>query len=121
MRIILFISALLLGIPAVAQQGIIKGVVTDATSGETLIGVNIVTGENVGVTTDVNGQYELKLDPGVYEISYKYVGFDAEKFNVKVSSNDEIIRNVGLQPSVSQLDMVVVSAGRYEQQIEELT
>lgn len=121
MRIILFISALLVGLPVVAQQGVLKGKVTDATTGETLIGVNIVTSENVGVTTDVNGEYELKLDPGVYEITYKYVGFDAEKFNVKVSSNDEIIRNVGLQPSVSQLEMVVISAGRYEQQIEELT
>jgi len=121
MRIILFFSLLLVCLSAVAQQGVLKGKVTDAQSNETLIGVNIIANTGSGVVTDMNGEYTLKLDPGRYEIRYRYVGYDDIKIDIVVSSDDVLERNIALQESISQLEMIVVSAGRYEQNIEELT
>lgn len=121
MRIILLFSLLLISLFAAAQQATLKGKVTDAVDGESLIGVNIISSTGVGVVTDLNGEYSMNLEPGTYQIHYKYVGFEEIKTTVALNSGDVIVRNFSLQPSISQLEMVVVSAGRYEQKIEELT
>ena len=43
-----------------AQTTLIKGVVRDSKSNETLIGVNVSTEDStIGSTTDVDGKYEL--------------------------------------------------------------
>lgn len=121
MRIFLLLICLQAGLAAVAQQAQLSGKVTDASSGETLIGVNVLSGEHSGVATDINGEYNLKLDPGKYTITFKYIGFEPVVIEVTLSSGDVLVRNIALQPAASQLDMVVVSAGRYEQRLEDLT
>ena len=59
---------LLIGFSLMAQEkGTITGTVTDLTSGEVLIGVNIiVVGSTSGFTTALDGTYEHKLIAGTY-------------------------------------------------------
>ena len=58
-----------------AQLSTIKGTVTDAVSGETLIGASILYGEGQGVVTDMDGEYELQLPVGTYTVRVSYVGY----------------------------------------------
>ncbi len=120
MRIFLLLIALHIGFAAVAQQGELKGRITD-TGSETLIGVNVLAGDNVGVATDINGNYSLKLDPGRYSVTYKYIGYESVIIDIVLSSDDVLVKDIEMIPAASQLEMVVVSAGRYEQRLEDLT
>ena len=56
--IILLIPAVVLG------QGVLRGVVTDSTSHENLVGVNVViVGTGMGGATNVNGEYRISGIP----------------------------------------------------------
>ena len=71
-----------------AQKQIIRGVVTDANSGETLIGATITYGENKGVITDMDGRYYINVDKGTYHLKVSYVGFIAQEIDIIVENKD---------------------------------
>lgn len=121
MRIFLLLAVLSASFCAVAQQGVLKGKVTEAGTGEVLIGVNVITEEGKGVATDIDGNFELGLNPGRHLITFKYIGYKETTREVNIASGAPTVLSIAMQPSMSQLDMVVVSAGRYEQKLEELT
>ncbi|MFN3637167.1 MAG: TonB-dependent receptor [Chloroherpetonaceae bacterium] len=68
--------------------GKIAGTVTDANTGEPLIGATvIVVGTKLGAKTDFDGNYViLNVPPGVYEVRATYVGYQPKLVkNIKVS------------------------------------
>jgi len=79
LKIILIpIFSLLLCIPLIAgNTGKISGRVTDKSSGDPLIGVNVlVKGTNLGTATDEDGFYFiLQVPPGTYDVEYSYIGY----------------------------------------------
>ena len=85
----LLLLALLLPLTALAQQFKLRGVVSDAGSGETLIGATVALKGTKAVTqTDLDGRFELlvnELPPYVLVISY--VGFT--DLEVEVKSPDQ--------------------------------
>ena len=89
-NIIITILSLLSGIGFFAQNGSIKGVVSDELTGETLIGVNIQYGEGKGTITDFDGSYSLNIPVGEYSIKFSYVGMKpiVKKVVVKPSSTE---------------------------------
>jgi outer membrane receptor protein involved in Fe transport len=109
----IFVSSALLG-----QKATLQGVVKDKETGETLIGVNVLIGEGGG-TTDVNGQYSLTSDPGSYQVRFKYIGYKEKKVAVNLAAGETKNLDILLEVAAEQLDMVVVSAGKFEQKIGE--
>ena len=100
----------------------IKGKITDLHTDEALIGVNIILENGEGTSSDLNGEYTLNLKTNDNQnITFKYLGY--EKAIKTVNATKEKIQNinVALSPSSEQLSTVVVSAGRFEQKIEEIT
>ena len=96
----------------------ISGIVTDASTNETLIGVNIILSDGSGTSTDLDGRYELNINSNK-KITYKFIGYkDVTK---SISSKKNQVINIQLNPSAEQLSTVVVSAGKFEQKIEEIT
>jgi len=69
-----------------AQKGTIFGIISDANTGETLIGANIVYGQGKGVSTDANGKFTLQLPYGDYTFSISYAGYLPETRKVKIGS-----------------------------------
>ena len=69
---IFFINSLFAG-----TTGKIAGVVTDASTGDPLVGVNILLeGTTLGAATDVDGAYViLNIPPGLYTIVFNYIGY----------------------------------------------
>jgi TonB-linked SusC/RagA family outer membrane protein len=85
----------------------ITGVVIDATSGETLPGVNItVQGTSAGVTTDIDGKFGIEVPSASSILVFSYVGYT----NLQVPCNKQSVLKVSLSPDVKKLDEVVVTA-----------
>src|SRR5258706_16241869 len=67
---------------ALAQNVTVKGKVTDAANGETLIGVSVsVKGTSTGTQTDVNGAFSLSA-PSNATLVFSYLGYDAQELPV---------------------------------------
>ncbi|CAN5600837.1 hypothetical protein BH23BAC4_BH23BAC4_00390 [soil metagenome] len=72
------------------SQVVIQGTVTDAETGETLPGVNvIVLGTSAGAATDLNGNYTISgLRPGEYSVQATYIGYEPQLHTgIRVVSN----------------------------------
>ncbi|GAB4298153.1 MAG: TonB-dependent receptor [Ignavibacteriaceae bacterium] len=95
-----------------AQTYTISGVVTNAESGEKLVGANVyIKVLSTGAVTNADGVYEIPNIPkGTYELTVSYVGFITESQNVYVNSNVTI--NFNLQPSAVLLGETVVKGTR---------
>lgn len=101
---------------AMAQpNGNIRGVITDAASGQTLPYVTVVVVNSqpvIGVTTDEQGNFSLPpLPVGRYNIQASFIGYEpAIVREVMVSSAKETVLAISLKESIQALDEVVVRA-----------
>ena len=100
---------------------IIKGTVTDERTKEGLIGVNIILNDGSGTSTDIEGNYQLQIQEGKQTVTFKYIGYEEVSKTITLQKNDTRLINIMLSASSEQLSTVVVSAGRFEQKIEEIT
>lgn len=89
----------------VAQQQTVTGTVKDATTNELLPGVNVtVEGTTIGVVTDFDGNYSLRVPSADAVIVFSFVGYTT----VKMPVNGQTTINVSLQPEIKSLQEVVV-------------
>ena len=108
---------LVLSVQSFAQT--IKGKVTDKANGETLIGVNIFNQDNVGVTTDFDGVYELKLKPGEHSVTFKFIGYQNVTKSFTLKKDESITFNAKLSVESTTLDIVVVTGSQFEKKVSE--
>ena len=88
---------------AFAQTGGIKGIITDAETGETLIGATVlITGTSFGTATGIDGDYEIdKIRPGEYSVRITYIGFETVLLTgIKVEAGETTELNYKLKPKV---------------------
>lgn len=103
------------------QNSIIKGTITDHNTGETMVGVYIIaTTINVSIT-DSRGYYELSLPAGKYKISYRYIGYQSQVLDVNLKPNEVYVKDITLKSEMRELQQVVVSAGRFEQKLSDVS
>ena len=100
---------------ALAQSGKIAGTVTDASTGESLPGVNVViAGTTQGTVTNDEGYYAIiNVRPGTYSVRASFVGFTpvlAENVQVSIDLTTEL--NFDMQEEAIGMDEVVVTVQR---------
>jgi outer membrane receptor protein involved in Fe transport len=98
-----------------SQSGTIRGVVTDAHRGETIIGANVrIEGTNIGAATGLDGDFEIsRVEPGKYTIVISYISYKTIKIEeVTVSSEKATVINIKLEEDLGDLGEVVVVAAR---------
>ncbi len=108
MKIKFLITVLILPLLAVAQSsGTITGKISNAESGEPLIGVNvIIKGTYYGAATGVDGYYRINgVDPGTYNVEASIIGY-----KVLLKTGIEIPAGVVSQIDFS-MDETVLSLG----------
>lgn len=89
---------------AFAQNVTLRGKVTDATTGESLIGVSVVVkGTQQGTQTDVNGVFTLQAPAGS-TLVFSYIGYVTQE----VVANAGAAVSVKLAVSANELNQVVV-------------
>ncbi|QQR97692.1 MAG: carboxypeptidase-like regulatory domain-containing protein [Sphingobacteriales bacterium] len=122
MKYFLSFFSLLFSIYSFAQNGKLKGNITDIKSNEALIGVNVsIQNAQEGTTTDIDGNFELDLAEGKYTMVYSYVGYEEKKQEVVISANKETIANIQLSESRSLLNEVVITSSKFARRIGEET
>lgn len=97
--------------------GEISGTVTDAKTGEPLIGATIlIEGTDKGSVTDINGFYKIKnVPPKTYNVKASFIGFaDITKYNFVVRSGGNPDLNFELKETAATLGDVVVVADPFE-------
>lgn len=99
----------------------ISGIITDKTSKEELIGVNIILENGNGTATDFFGKYKLRIEEGLQKITFRYIGYEDVIKEVTIKEGENKILNITLKQASELVSTVVVSAGRFEQKIEEIT
>lgn len=97
-------------ITAVAQEKFtLSGTISEAESGETLYGVNIIIPEiNTGTVTNQYGYYSISLPAGDYNITYSSIGFTSQTFQIAL--NRDIKKDITLTTDTESLDEVVIEA-----------
>ena len=95
-----------------AQSTIISGFISDSSSGEALIGANVILQETgQGMATDMNGYYVLQdIVPGDYVLMVSYVGFSLTKEKLTISGGESIKLNIALLEEIVELSQVEVTA-----------
>ncbi|MEM6317246.1 MAG: carboxypeptidase-like regulatory domain-containing protein [Bacteroidota bacterium] len=110
-----------------SQDGIIRGNVLDAETGEPIIYGNLqLVGTNLGATTDFEGFFSLsKVPAGTYRLVATYLGYDSLSLPIKIQGNQILYRRINLQPNSIELSTVDVSAqkerAKTEVQVSALT
>lgn len=89
----------------------LRGVVTEAETGEPIIGATVVLkGTTIGTITEMDGSYTLKdIVPGRYNVEAKLLGYDPmEVQEVLIAGNKEVIVNFALKENNKLLGEIVI-------------
>lgn len=93
----------------------------DSKTQEKLIGVTIAVDDTSGTISDVNGNYFFKTRAGNHHLAYKLAGYIPVMKSITLSTNDTISETILLEQDPKQLNIVVISAGRFEQKLTDVT
>ena len=86
----------------------VSGVVTEAESGEALIGVSIISDTNQGVATSFDGTYSISLNSGQV-LTFSYLGYQSVEWVVPAGES-EITFDLQMQSDSEAIEDVVVIA-----------
>lgn len=87
----------------------ISGKITDATGDPLPFASIYIQGTSTGTTSNIEGNYELELKEGTYQLVFQYVGYQQLRKEVKVSTKP-INLDVSLSSEKIDLQQVIVSA-----------
>jgi len=112
----LIVVLLLLLIPGVlfaGTTGKLKGKVVDKTTGEPLVGVNvIIMNTTLGAATDEKGEFFIiNIPPSTYTVQISYIGFRVQKVEeVRIIADYTTEMDVELTPEALATEEIVVTA-----------
>lgn len=93
------------------QKFTLSGVIKDAKSNETLIGVNIFIPEiKAGTTTNEYGFYSITIPKGNYTVQISYLGYALSEQKINLDKNTK--NNFSLSSDEQQLEEVVITDER---------
>jgi len=96
--------------------GKIAGQITDASTGDALLGANIIIdGTMLGAAAGMDGSYFIiNIPPGIFDLRVTMMGYQPIKLEgVKVSVNRTSTQNISLSPAVLETgEVIVVQASR---------
>ena len=105
----------LMGLTAVAQTGTISGKITDAKTGEEIIGANVsIQGTQIGAATDLEGKFTIaNVKPGSYNLVVSFITYKTHIIpDVVVETNRISTITVSMTEESQELEEVVVTGTR---------
>lgn len=101
-----------------ADPAKITGKVTDKKTGEPIIGLTIVVaGTGKGAVTDVEGRYQILVDPGTYTLEFKFMGYQTKSVSeVVVSAGKPTYLDIVMEERSSKSLKEVVITGTAKQE-----
>ena len=107
---------------AVLQNGSVGGRVTDARTGQAIVGASVsLEGTSWHATTDDKGQYRIAdVTPGTYTLSATRIGYAKLSQSVTVAAGEEATADLALRVAPTLLDQVVVTATKTESRVQDV-
>lgn len=91
-----------------AQNRMVRGTVTDAETGEALIGATVsVVGTTRGAQTDIDGNYGVEVPAGSTQLRIAYTGYAEQVVDLTASN----VVNIALKPGTVLDEVVVIGYG----------
>lgn len=91
------------------KQVTLSGQITDAESGEDLIGATVYFPElSIGVTTNLYGFYSITAPAGTHVVQFRYIGYENQQKELRLSENTQL--HIKLKPANTELEEVTVTA-----------
>jgi len=97
----------LAGLAAYAQRATVSGYITDAQTGETLIGAGVIEAGK-GAVTNAYGFYTLTLPKGQHNLTFSYVGYAEQTLELNLQRDTTI--NIHLAPGTALKEATVVAS-----------
>ncbi len=120
LKSIMITALVMLCCPSWAQTGTLKGVVTDAKTGEPLVMAFItVPSTTVGTSTDFDGNYLLTLPVGKHQIKFSCVGYNDSTVTVTITEGKQTVLNHAASTEIIRLEAVTVAGAKYSQKLSE--
>jgi len=89
----------------------VSGTITDATTGEALIGATVLVEElKSGTATNVYGYYSISLNPATYRLVFSYIGYQPLSREVSLDKNYRF--DIALAPQSQQLTVVEITGDK---------
>ena len=95
-----------------SQSGELSGKIMDKEYNDILPFANVIVKETGGgTTTDFEGNYSIRLDEGVYTVSFSFIGYETiEISGVEIKAGETTTLNSSIGPLSNELEEVVVRA-----------
>lgn len=121
-RLTLFAATLLTCSSALWADIVCNGIIVDET-GEPLIGASVMApGLSIGVTTDIDGRFSIKLPDNVTEVNIEYIGYQPTAVAVKpdmgtiqLEVNSQVLNDVVVSQSIVRTRLTPVAASSVDQ------
>lgn len=96
---------------ALAQTGVLRGVVTDAETGESVPGANVLLADlGRGASSDIDGNYRIEnLPAGNHVVTVSFLGYRTFRETVQITGGQTTVLNLSLQIGTIGLDELIVS------------
>lgn len=109
--LLIILVAGLIPLAAKAQDGEISGAITDETTGEGLMGAEVlVVEEGWGTTTNLDGEYVLDGIPeGTYTLEVNFLGYASETRVVELGPDETLTADFALAEEWLGMDEVVIT------------
>jgi len=89
----------------------LSGYMTDADSGEALIGANFyIPSLQSGTSSNIYGFYSITVEPGVYQAVISYLGYETQFKQIELTNNLELAIN--LVPQTTTIGEIVISEAK---------
>ncbi|HWB64305.1 MAG TPA: TonB-dependent receptor [Chitinophagales bacterium] len=106
---------------AFSQTATIHGTIKDGTTGELLEDATVLQPPANGTHTDINGNYELKVEPGEVTIIISYVGMKPDTQHLTVKAGEYKKLNYAFQGDNNELATVVVTENKVGEKVQKVT
>ncbi|MCB9249438.1 MAG: carboxypeptidase-like regulatory domain-containing protein [Ignavibacteriales bacterium] len=95
-----------------SADGSIQGKVSDATTGEVLVGANVfIVGTSLGAATDFEGFYRiLNLSPGTHTLKISYIGYEPKTETIQIGDGRVLEFDIQLRAVTVSTEDVIVTA-----------
>ncbi len=108
-RVLPLLLLLLIGTVAMGQRGTVTGIVSDAQTGETLPGANVVIqGTTTGTVTDIDGRFSLDVPAGEVNLVASFIGYNPMLRTITIGAGESLQLNFELMLDIETLEEFVV-------------
>lgn len=111
-----FISVLL-----ASETGYVSGKIIDINARQPMVAVNVSVDKRTGTISDKDGEFFLALSAGKHILEFFYVGYEVVRKEILLKKNDTLNLLIPMNISSRLLKEVVVTAGKYEQKLSDVT